>query len=653
MLSVSLSTLFGTPDLDSAREEGARLHRQRAGRRAPRRLRAEPLAQPHAALGAAPGARRRRDRPRLAGRPGHRARRRRPRRRATGCCRPNCADRDEFAPFWQRAATPSRSRKRRERRATRLLLDIDARVRAAVRRRPHAGDAPAASPPRSTCAGTLLRACAARGRSTAADGAADRRRASTDARPAWPWVRGVLERMRTRGAIEHEWFAKFRQRGRQPVLVTGGRPRGEGMPAFPHGPLRPGVPARSAAPAARQRPRPGHLGAELVRRCGPRRCSGSAPPRAPCWPGCCFTRLRRRDVLGDDHLDQRRADLPPPGRAPSSRTLVDDADGSVRSRWSATSAATPSTATRTSVDAARRRALPGRPLRRDACGRTAVDPDNFYRRLYASTDIRRVVAREHTSLLDDEIRLRYENEFKGRAADPKAPNVLVATPTLEMGIDIGDLSTVMLASLPRSVASYLQRVGRAGRLTGNALDLAFVTGRGEQLPRLSRPAVDDQRRGPPARDLPRRRGDPAPPVRRLGRRRARPTTRTRRTPVNTRRHCGPPRRERILGELISRGRDPRRRAGRHLPRRIPTALTTTSSPGCGTSLTRRRHQRHQRTRGALSPASAGLEPAHRNTQAPPSRRREAPAGTEGARDLAGRHRRRQTRVAHRGGDSCG
>ena len=71
--------------------------------------------------------------------------------------------------------------------------------------------------------------------------------------------------------------------------------------------------------------------------------------------------------------------------------------------------------------------------------------------------------------------------------DPSAPNVLVATPTLEMGIDIGDLSTVLLASLPRTVASYLQRVGRAGRLTGNALDLAFVTGRGEHLPRLGDP----------------------------------------------------------------------------------------------------------------------------------------------------------------------
>ena len=45
--------------------------------------------------------------------------------------------------------------------------------------------------------------------------------------------------------------------------------------------------------------------------------------------------------------------------------------------------------------------------------------DNFYRRLYASTDMRRIVAREHTSLLDDETRLRYESEFKQSVSDPQ------------------------------------------------------------------------------------------------------------------------------------------------------------------------------------------------------------------------------------------
>ncbi len=51
---------------------------------------------------------------------------------------------------------------------------------------------------------------------------------------------------------------------------------------------------------------------------------------------------------------------------------------------------------------------------------------------------------------------------------------LTAMPTLEMGIDIGDLSSVMLTSVPRTPASYIQRVGRSGRSSGNSLVTTFV-----------------------------------------------------------------------------------------------------------------------------------------------------------------------------------
>ena len=136
--------------------------------------------------------------------------------------------------------------------------------------------------------------------------------------------------------------------------------------------------------------------------------------------------------------------------------------------------------------------------------------ESYYSRLYSSTTPRAIVAREHTGLIPKEERLALERAFRGGAETPNAPNVLVATPTLEMGIDIGDLSTVMLASLPRSVSSYVQRVGRAGRLTGNSLVLAFVQGRGTTLPKLNQPLTKLPR--PEAVKAPSRIGSTTAPV---------------------------------------------------------------------------------------------------------------------------------------------
>ena len=54
--------------------------------------------------------------------------------------------------------------------------------------------------------------------------------------------------------------------------------------------------------------------------------------------------------------------------------------------------------------------------------------------------------------------------------------LISATPTLEMGVDIGDLSSVMLCSVLPNQSSYLQRSGRAGRRDGNALALTLADG---------------------------------------------------------------------------------------------------------------------------------------------------------------------------------
>lgn len=88
---------------------------------------------------------------------------------------------------------------------------------------------------------------------------------------------------------------------------------------------------------------------------------------------------------------------------------------------------------------------------------------------------RRLVAREHTALIADNERKAIESSFK-QGCNAWDVNLLSATPTLEMGIDIGDLSSVLLCSVPPGQANYLQRIGRAGRKNGNALALTIANG---------------------------------------------------------------------------------------------------------------------------------------------------------------------------------
>jgi len=108
------------------------------------------------------------------------------------------------------------------------------------------------------------------------------------------------------------------------------------------------------------------------------------------------------------------------------------------------------------------------------------DTENYYHKLYKNADIQRIYTEEHTGLLDRKVREKIENTFINQDA-PWNPNLLSCTPTLEMGIDIGDLSSLILCSIPPSVSSYLQRIGRSGRRDGNSLDIAVANARPHDL----------------------------------------------------------------------------------------------------------------------------------------------------------------------------
>jgi DEAD/DEAH box helicase domain-containing protein len=124
------------------------------------------------------------------------------------------------------------------------------------------------------------------------------------------------------------------------------------------------------------------------------------------------------------------------------------------------------------------------PCLRFRCGGSyaeeGLEGPDYYGRLYAHGALTRIVSREHTGLLERTERETLERDFIG-GKEAWSPNLLSCTPTLEMGIDIGDLSTVLLCSIPPAQANYVQRIGRAGRRDGNALSVAVANGRPHDL----------------------------------------------------------------------------------------------------------------------------------------------------------------------------
>lgn len=103
-----------------------------------------------------------------------------------------------------------------------------------------------------------------------------------------------------------------------------------------------------------------------------------------------------------------------------------------------------------------------------------IDKDHYDVVQYTELDFAPLRTHEHSAQVPKPKREEIEAEFKREEGGRY--NCLVATPTLEMGVDIGKLEMVMMRNVPPTPANYAQRSGRAGRRHRIAVVVTYCRG---------------------------------------------------------------------------------------------------------------------------------------------------------------------------------
>ena len=85
-----------------------------------------------------------------------------------------------------------------------------------------------------------------------------------------------------------------------------------------------------------------------------------------------------------------------------------------------------------------------------------------------------IEAHTHHSSLSQTMRENAESVFRNQGR-VKAPQAIVCTSTLELGLDVGDVGKVFQLGAPSTVSAFLQRLGRAGRRADSMAHMVFVT----------------------------------------------------------------------------------------------------------------------------------------------------------------------------------